>query len=59
MRRPPMIPQIQRPHLIPRGEISPRRLPVTRRTEQPMKNNQRRLTGTAQITMKKWKHAAQ
>gem|GEM_PF-5213248 len=59
MRRTPVIPQIECPHTIPRRQIRPRRLPVSRRTKQPVKNHQWRIAGTAQITMKKLNHADQ
>jgi hypothetical protein len=53
MRRTAVIPQIEREHVEMLGQIAPRRLPVPRRTQHPVKDDQWRFAGPAQFAMRK------
>ncbi len=56
MRRLPVIPQIEREHIPPLAQIPPRRLPVSRRPQQPVQNHQRRLARASEFSMEKFNH---
>ena len=49
----PVIPQVEREHVEMRRQIRARRLPVARRSEHPVQEDQRRLARATQITMEK------
>jgi hypothetical protein len=52
MRRISMVPQIQGPHMEMRRQIASGRLPVARRAEEAVQDDQGRVTRAAQVAMK-------